>query len=292
MIIDITADETPAYQSDLDWVGMRGVEIPVKFNGTLAPAKSNILVNLINKNRKGIHMSRLYLIAKEQLSANKLSAETLKRITSECIESHTGLSDEAKIAVSFEYLREFPSLLSDNAGWRYYPVTFTCSQKGDTPSFEVEFELTYSSTCPCSGALSRQSFKDHFERSFPGDTIERAEVSEWLMQEKNQTATPHSQRSHASIKLQMDAFDDFTTLEAMIKAGEEALQTAVQTAVKRIDEQRFAELNAQNMMFCEDAARRLQHTYDGIAGINDYRIEVRHLESLHAHDAMAIVTKH
>jgi GTP cyclohydrolase I len=31
----------------------------------------------------------------------------------------------------------------------------------------------------------------------------------------------------------------------------------VQTAVKRADEQAFALANGQNLMFCEDAARRL-----------------------------------
>ena len=38
---------------------------------------------------------------------------------------------------------------------------------------------------------------------------------------------------------------------------EAALGTPVQTAVKREDEQAFARLNAANLMFCEDAARRV-----------------------------------
>ena len=36
-----------------------------------------------------------------------------------------------------------------------------------------------------------------------------------------------------------------------------ALGTTLQTAVKRADEQAFALANGQNLMFCEDAARRL-----------------------------------
>ena len=43
---------------------------------------------------------------------------------------------------------------------------------------------------------------------------------------------------------------------------ESSLKTPVQAAVKREDEQEFARLNGQNLMFCEDAARRLQHELD------------------------------
>jgi len=58
----------------------------------------------------------------------------------------------------------------------------------------------------------------------------------------------------------------------------------VQTAVKRADEQAFAALNGQNLMFVEDAARRIE------AALGEYTrpsVHVRHLESLHPHDAVA-----
>ena len=51
-------------------------------------------------------------------------------------------------------------------------------------------------------------------------------------------------------------FDELP-LVALIDALEAALATPVQTAVKREDEQAFARLNAENLMFCEDAARRV-----------------------------------
>ena len=42
-----------------------------------------------------------------------------------------------------------------------------------------------------------------------------------------------------------------------IDLAEGALKTPVQSAVKREDEQAFARLNGRNLMFCEDAARRI-----------------------------------
>lgn len=77
----------------------------------------------------------------------------------------------------------------------------------------------------------------------------------------------------------------------LIDAIEDALKTPVQAAVKREDEQEFARLNGQNLMFCEDAARRLQHELHQHAGFADFWIRVNHYESLHAHDAVSITTK-
>ncbi len=47
----------------------------------------------------------------------------------------------------------------------------------------------------------------------------------------------------------------------LIDYAEVALGTAVQTVVKRSDEQAFAVANGQNLMFCEDAARRLNNVF-------------------------------
>jgi GTP cyclohydrolase I len=64
----------------------------------------------------------------------------------------------------------------------------------------------------------------------------------------------------------------------------------VQTAVKREDEQAFAELNAANLMFCEDAARRVAAALANDARVDRYEVRVAHFESLHPHDAVARVS--
>ncbi len=48
---------------------------------------------------------------------------------------------------------------------------------------------------------------------------------------------------------------------------------------------------AANLMFCEDAARRVQATLANDNHFEDFWVRVNHLESLHPHDAVAIVTK-
>ena len=55
--------------------------------------------------------------------------------------------------------------------------------------------------------------------------------------------------------------------------------------VKREDEQAFAELNAANPIFVEDAARLFAEQLSADARISDYRVAASHQESLHSHDA-------
>ena len=77
----------------------------------------------------------------------------------------------------------------------------------------------------------------------------------------------------------------------LIDAIETAVATPVQAVVKRRDEQEFARLNGENLMLCEDSARRIRASLEANPEFVDYRIQASHLESLHPHDAVAVVTK-
>ncbi|MCV6606198.1 MAG: GTP cyclohydrolase, FolE2/MptA family, partial [Porticoccaceae bacterium] len=117
------------------------------------------------------------------------------------------------------------------------------------------------------------------------------QVSEWLQSEHSSVATPHSQRSYASIWVKLSPDMDLLPITHLVDVAEEALQTPVQTAVKREDEQEFARRNAANLMFCEDAARRLKQALNQQTDLMDFWVQVDHQESLHAHDATAYASK-
>ena len=159
--------------------------------------------------------------------------------------------------------------------------------------FHVELfvSVPYSSTCPCSAALARQLIQQQFEADFAELPLDKATVLEWLGSSQGIVATPHSQRSTAHLNLHLDNSVDDLPLIAAINAAEAALGTAVQTAVKRVDEQAFALLNGQNLMFCEDAARRMQAALQDDERISDFWVRASHMESLHPHDAVAVATK-
>jgi len=80
-------------------------------------------------------------------------------------------------------------------------------------------------------------------------------------------------------------------LAQLIVQFESTIGTPVQTAVKRLDEQEFARLNATNLMFCEDAARRIKSSLEEMDNLKDYWFKVDHRESLHAHNAVVVDQK-
>ncbi|MNR07465.1 GTP cyclohydrolase FolE2 [compost metagenome] len=230
-------------------------------------------------------MSRLYL-ALDELEREELSPAVLQRVLARFLDSHEGLSSEASLKVRGDVLLQRPALVSPLAGWRAYPFEVIASQ--DRRGFHVELhvQLAYSSTCPCSAALARQLIQQRFAEDFGEQPLEHSRVLDWLGSSQGIVATPHSQRSHAQLWVRLGRTGRLA-LRPLVDLAEQALGTAVQTAVKRADEQAFALANGQNLMFCEDAARRLSSALREQEWLEGFKLRVVHAESLHAHDAVA-----
>ncbi len=270
----------------LDWVGMCGIALPVLFDGQRLSAKADAGVSLDDGEARGIHMSRLYL-ALEVLEHETLTPALLRRILQRFLDSHEGLSHSAYLKIHTDLLLKRPALISPLAGWKTYPVSIEARLKNAMFHVELKIDVPYSSTCPCSAALSRQLIQQQFVDDFANRSLQHAEVLAWLGSTKGIVATPHSQRSTAQLCLRLDDYLDDFPLIAFINDAEAALGTAVQTAVKRADEQAFALANGQNLMFCEDAVRRLNLAMKRSPGLTAFHLRVVHAESLHAHDAVA-----
>ncbi|SFS04352.1 GTP cyclohydrolase I [Dyella sp. OK004] len=296
LLPDVAVHAQPHLAGALDWVGMDGIEVPVRFDAgdgdvQRASARVGAFVNLSRPDKRGIHMSRLYLQVEQALSTQTLSAESLHALLRGFLESHNDLSDRACLSIRFEHLVRRPALRSGNSGWRAYPVCIEASLVGEEFLLEFGTEVVYSSTCPASAALSRQLIQDQFAKDFDATkSIDHAAVLAWLGTERGIVATPHAQRSVARLRVRM-AKDAKFDLIALIDEVEHALGTPVQTAVKREDEQAFALANGSNLMFCEDAARRIQKALDADGRLIDFHIRVEHQESLHPHDAVAYASK-
>ena len=61
--------------------------------------------------------------------------------------------------------------------------------------------------------------------------------------------------------------------------------------VKREDEQAFAELNAANPIFVEDATRLFAEQLERDPRVGDFRVVASHQESLQSHDAVSVLTE-
>ena len=280
------AGQTARQALPLEWVGMQGIALPVLLEGQRLNGKADAGVSLDDGEARGIHMSRLYL-ALEMLEQERLTPALLHEVLKRFLESHQGLSNCAYVNIHCDLLLKRPALISPLAGWKSYPTTISASLKNQMFHVELKIDVPYSSTCPCSAALARQLIQQQFIDDFANKGLQHADVLAWLGSTQGIVATPHSQRSTAQLHLHLDEFIDELPLSVIINDAEAALGTAVQTAVKRADEQAFALANGQNLMFCEDAARRLNLALRRTPGVSAFNLRVIHAESLHAHDAVA-----
>ena len=293
---DVAQDALANLAGRLDWVGMEEIQAPVLLAQAQGEtqrfsARVAAFVNLNRADARGIHMSRLYLHLDRHLSAEPLTPCSLRRLLRDFLDSHSELSDRARVRIRFDHLVRRPALASEHSGWRSYPVEISARMEGSEFTAELAVEVQYSSTCPASAALARQLIQERFASDFAERTpLDRDAVLAWLGSEDGIVATPHSQRSTATVRVKLAPGFDFPIVD-IIDLLENALQTPVQTAVKREDEQAFALANGQNLMFCEDAARRMQRALDGDERIADFWVRASHHESLHPHDAVAIVVK-
>lgn len=281
----------------LDWVGMDAIDVPLMLreaDGRVlqVPARAWAAVDLAAPQARGIHMSRLYLALERSLADEVLSPRLLHGLLRDFLDSHQALSTRAQLRIAYDHLLRRRALVSDAAGWRRYPVTVTATLERGHFLLELALELVYSSTCPCSAALARQLIQAQFAADFPAHLpLARESVIDWLGSEQGIVATPHSQRSRLQLRARLlPSFQEFPIVH-LVDLLEGALATPVQTAVRREDEQAFARLNGANLMFCEDAARRVRTALLAEPRIADFWARAVHQESLHAHDAVAVTFK-
>lgn len=126
-------------------------------------------------------------------------------------------------------------------------------------------DFIYSSACPCSTELSQHAALN-----------------------RGVFGIPHSQRSNARIGIE---FDELLWIEDVIELCRKSLVTETLVFCKRQDEQAFAELNGANIKFVEDAIRYMANELNNDQRVLDYKVICSHQESLHSHDAVAVITK-
>jgi GTP cyclohydrolase I len=174
----------------------------------------------------------------------------------------------ARLKLSFAYPIRKKSLRSPLSGWQYYDSAYEgMIDDLDVFTRRIHFDFIYSSACPCS-----------------------AELSEHARAHRGIQAVPHSQRSKARVSVQVQK-GYFLTIEDLQQLCLRALITETQVMVKREDEQAFAEDNGAQLKFVEDAARLIFEQLDADPRISDFQVAIAHLESLHSHDAVAVINK-
>ena len=255
-------------RQQIQHVGISNFRLPIRYHSrqsgdlTLETAVTGTVS--LEAEKKGINMSRImrtfYAHAEQTFSFEVIQA---------ALDDYKADLDSigARIQMRFSFPLKVQSLRSGLQGFQYYDIALEVVEQGGKRKKLLHLDYVYSSTCPCS-----------------------LELSEHARQYRGQLATPHSQRSVARISVEVVG-PDCLWFEDLIDLCRRAVPTETQVMVKREDEQAFAELNAANPIFVEDAARSFCAELRADRRIGDFRVIASHQESLHSHDAVSLLTE-
>ncbi len=255
-------------RAPIQHVGISNFRLPIRYHtrdgGDLTLETSVTGTVSLNEERKGINMSRImrsfYAHAERTFSFDVMACAL-----DDYKADHDSL--DARLQMRFSFPVRVASLRSNLSGWQYYDIALELAETAGVRKRIIHLDYVYSSTCPCS-----------------------LELSEHARASRGQLATPHSQRSIARISA-VESGGRRLWYEDLIDLAREAVPTETQVMVKREDEQAFAELNAANPIFVEDAARSFAERLLAEPRVDDFRVVAVHQESLHSHDAVSVLTK-
>ncbi|WP_420344748.1 GTP cyclohydrolase FolE2 [Paenirhodobacter sp.] len=256
-------------QTRIEHVGISNFRLPLRYRtraGSDVTLDTSVTGTVsLDADKKGINMSRVMRSFYAHAGA-RFSFEVMAAALDD-YKDHLE-SFDARLMMRFAFPLQVQSLRSGLSGWQYYDIGLEMVDTAGARLKVVHLDYVYSSTCPCS-----------------------LELSEHARQARGQLATPHSQRSVARISVALDETGGLLWFEDLIDIARRAVPTETQVMVKREDEQAFAELNAANPIFVEDAVRAFAAGLMADPRVGDFRVVASHQESLHSHDAVAVLTE-
>lgn len=272
----VSNDQIPDVQNSLQGfpkreikkVGIRNVQLPlsiIRKNNTINTSTAYISIyTCLSDEFKGANMSRYRLLLEEKLAGKEIFLqdylhEILKE-TSDRLEQK-----DAYVKISFDYflIQEAPATKIKshmNHKCIYEGKLFGGEFNDDNVKKYLTVETYYTSLCPCSRDISDYG--------------------------------AHNQRSRAEIKLELTS-GQHVWIEDVVDLVNRHASAPIINGLKRADEKYQTELMYENPVFVEDVVRLVAEDIDNNwldKIINDYAIVVNHEESIHLHDATAILT--
>ena len=208
--------------------------------------------------KKGIHMSRLL---ETVLDHNKeLSPNGLKNFLVDL--SKRQLARNAYAKLDFDYFFTKVAPVSGIQSPQAYNCSFECTSGPDGFKLKQSVEVPVKTLCPCSKEISDYG--------------------------------AHSQRSKVWISIiQSDqaGSDTGLTLEEIVEVAENGASSPLYPILKREDERHVTMSAYDKPCFVEDVVRNIAIVLDGDKRFDSYEIKVINFESIHSHNAFAVIKK-
>lgn len=251
-----TQNEPDDRRIAIDRVGVRALKFPLRIRDRDQSHQHTIAtVSLavdLPHHYKGTHMSRFVEVL--HAHGRELTVGSIAAMPKELLDRLD--ARKAHVEMRFPYFRAKQAPVSKAEGLVDYGVVFQVDAEGDDVDFVVTVEVPVTTLCPCSKAISARG--------------------------------AHNQRGTVTLSVR---FRKPIWIEDLIELVEASASSELFSILKRPDEKHVTEVAYDNPVFVEDLVRNIAQRAEKHRDIRWYRVEAENYESIHNHNAWAMIEK-
>ena len=238
----------------IDRVGVRGLRFPMAVRDKSRGAQHTVATISLSvdlpEHYKGTHMSRFL----EVLHAHgpEIDVRTVRSIPRELLKRLD--ARRAHVQFNFPYFMSKQAPVTLAPGMMDYGVQFSIEGTAETTDFVLEVQVPVATLCPCSKAISARG--------------------------------AHNQRGLVKYAVR---FVEPIWIEDLVRVVEVSASCELYSVLKRPDEKAVTERAYDNPVFVEDLVRNIAVRTRKDPNVTWFRVEAENFESIHNHNAFAVV---
>lgn len=241
----------------IDRVGVKSLRFPVevreKSGGVQRTVATVALAVDLPHHYKGTHMSRFVEILNSH--GNCLDVRSMASLPQELLDRLD--ARRAHVSFEFPFFRSKSAPVTRKEGLMDYEVRFEVdAEKEGGVDFVLTVMVPVTTLCPCSKAISSRG--------------------------------AHNQRGMVTYAIR---FSETVWIEDAVDLVERSASSELYSLLKRPDEKEVTERAYDHPVFVEDLVRNVASRSEAHGMITWYRIEAENFESIHNHNAYAVIEK-
>lgn len=260
-IMEDVQSQTDDRELPIDMVGVTGLRYPIAVRDKARQRQKTVaeisLSVSLPHHFKGTHMSRFIEVVHEH--RDHIDMETLPDILAALRQRLE--AERARIEIRFPYFFERTAPASGQRSLMSYDCRYTAEINGEGDDFKVGVTVPVTTLCPCSKAISDYG--------------------------------AHNQRGYVDIEVRakrtVGGRPKMVWIEELVEIGENSASAPVFPLLKREDERALTMRAYDNPAFVEDVVRQVAAEIRADSRIDWLRVRVETLESIHAHNAFAVI---
>ncbi len=251
-----TQNQADKREIPIDKVGIKDLKYPItvkdKDNGIQHTVATISMTVDLPKEFKGTHMSRFVEVL---MNKREIHIDSIYEILREMQNKLNSVS--AHVELDFPYFKEKKAPVSKKPSLIDYRIRFHAVIENDKKDLIMTVIVPVKTLCPCSKNISKYG--------------------------------AHNQRGEVTVSVR---FSDNVWFEDIISIVEKSASSELYTLLKRDDEKYVTEKAYENPVFVEDVVRNVAMKLKDNENILWYSVEAENFESIHNHNAYAMIESH